>query len=150
MKSVRSEKGRVLLVDADLRSPKLERLFGAEKYPGLVQALESFKNPQMLAVDRLPNLALLTAGPPPNNPLEILSDKKFGRLLNDWRRQFDFIFVDTPAVTEYSDALAIATLVGRVLICVRTAATPHRAMKEMLRRLESTQAQILGTVMNDF
>lgn len=141
---------RTLLVDADLRKPSQHQLFGAWEYSGLVQALSSGKSPQLLAVAGLPNLSLMTAGQSSPNPLEMLSDGRFQRLLGDWRRQYDFIIIDTPPVSEFSDALAIATLAGRVLICSRVAVTPHASMKVMMRRLENTQARVLGAVMNKF
>jgi protein-tyrosine kinase len=141
---------RTLLVDADLRRPRQQELFGASQYEGLVQALQTSRATQLLMVEGLPHLSLMTAGQTAPNRLEMLSDGRFERLLNDWRRQYDFIVIDTPPVTEYSDAVTIATLAGRVLICSRVAVTEQSAIKEMLRRLDSTQAVILGAVLNDF
>jgi protein-tyrosine kinase len=125
-------------------------LFGASGREGLVQALQTSSAAQLLMVDGLPHLSLMTAGQTHPNRLEMLSDGRFERLLNDWRRQYEFIVIDTPPVTEYSDAIAIATLAGRVLICSRVAVTQQSAIKEMLRRLESTQSVILGAVLNEF
>jgi protein-tyrosine kinase len=141
---------RTLLVDADMRKPGQHVLFGASGYEGLVQALQRSNTTQLLMVEGLPHLSLMTAGQTASNPLEMLSDGRFERLLNDWRRQYQFIVIDTPPVTEYSDALAIATLAGRVLICSRVAVTEQNSIKEMLRRLESTQSLVLGAVLNDF
>jgi protein-tyrosine kinase len=141
---------RTLLVDADMRRPGQHHLFGAVAYEGLVQALQRSTSTQLLQVEGLPHLSLMTAGQAASNPLEMLSDGRFERLLNDWRRQYQFIVIDTPPVTEYSDALAIATLAGRVLICSRVAVTEQTSIKEMLRRLESTQSLVLGAVLNEF
>ncbi len=141
---------RTLLVDADMRRPGQHHLFGAQAYEGLVQALQRSTSTQLLQVEGLPHLSLMTAGQASSNPLEMLSDGRFERLLNDWRRQYQFIVIDTPPVTEYSDALAIATLAGRVLICSRVAITEQTSIKEMLRRLESTQSWVLGAVLNEF
>jgi len=141
---------RTLLVDADLRHPGLHNMFGAENTWGLAQALAFSETPRLIGVDGLPQLSLMTSGLIAPNPLELLSDGRFERKLAEWRRSFDFILLDTPPVSEYSDALAIATLAGRVLVVSRAASTPHKEMKEMLRRLGSTQAQILGAVLNNF
>jgi protein-tyrosine kinase len=141
---------RTLLVDADLRKPRQHELFGASGYEGLVQALQTSRTTPLLMVEGLPHLSLMTAGQTAPNQVEMLSDGRFERFLNDWRRQYDFIVIDTPPVIEYSDALAIATLAGRVLICSRLAVTEQSAIKEMLRRLDGTQAVILGAVLNDF
>lgn len=141
---------RTLLVDGDLRRPGLHALFGAENTWGLAQALAFSEEPRLLGVEGVPQLSLLIGGPAAANPLELLSDGRFERRLNEWRNNFDYIILDTPPVSQYSDALAIATFAGRVLIVSRATATPHREMKEMLRRLSSTQAQILGAVLNHF
>jgi protein-tyrosine kinase len=141
---------RTLLVDADLRQPGLHTLFGADNTWGLAQALAFSESPRLLGVEGVPDLSLMTAGPVTPNPLELLSDGRFERQLTEWRSTFEYIIIDTPPVSDYSDALAIATLAGRVLVVSRATATTHRSMKEMLRRLGSTQAQILGAVMNYF
>ncbi len=141
---------RTLLVDADLRHPCQHLLFGAENQWGLAQALAFGDVPPLLGVEGLPFLSLLTAGPPAPNPLELISDGRFERLLSEWQRQFDFILIDTPPITQYSDALALATLSGKVLVISRAAATAHGDMKEMLRRLGSAQSRIVGAVINHF
>jgi protein-tyrosine kinase len=141
---------RTLLIDADLRKPRQQELFDASGREGLIQAMQTSRTTQMLMVEGLPQLSLMPAGQTAPYQVEMLSDGRFERLLNDWRRQFEFIVIDTPPVTEYSDAVTIATLAGRVLICSRVAVTEQSAIKEMLRRLDSTQSVILGAVLNDF
>jgi len=141
---------RTLLVDGDLRRPGLHSLFGAENTWGLAQALAFSEEPRLLGVEGVPQLSLLLGGPIAANPLELLSDGRFEHRLNEWRHTFEYIILDTPPVSQYSDALAIATFAGRVLVVSRATATPHRDMKEMLSRLGSTQAQILGAVLNHF
>jgi protein-tyrosine kinase len=141
---------RTLLIDGDLRRPKQQLLFGARNELGLGQALSQSRQPLMNTVEGLPFLWLLPAGTKVSNPLELLSDGHFERLLANWRRQYEFIVIDTPPVTEFSDGLAIATLSGRVLVLSRAAVTTHNSMREMLRRLASTQSRILGAVVNQF
>ena len=141
---------RTLLVDADLRRPTVHTLFGADNALGLTQALTSEETPQLLGVEGVPELLLLTSGQIGHNPLELLSDKRFERLLGDWRRNFDFILVDTPPVTQYTDGLLIASMAGNVLTLSRAAVTTYRDMKGMLQRLGNTQARILGAVINHF
>jgi receptor protein-tyrosine kinase len=141
---------RTLLIDGDLRRSQQHVLFDAWNYLGLTQSLTLAQLPQLLSVEGLPHLSLLTAGISVPNPLELLSDGRFERMLSDWRHQYDFIVLDTPPVNEFSDALAISALAGRVLICSRAAVTPFAAMKDMLQRLASTQSTVLGAVINDF
>jgi receptor protein-tyrosine kinase len=141
---------RTLLIDADLRNPRQQVLFGAENAWGLAQTLALGGPPQMLAVEKLSHLSLLTSGPTVPNPLELLSDGRFGRMLADWRYDYDFIVIDTPPVSKYADGLAIATSAGRALVLSRAAVTARRDMKDMMRRLGSTQARVMGAVLSNF
>lgn len=139
-----------LLVDADLRRPRQHLLFNADNENGLSQAIAKRVMPPLLSVEGLPHLSLLTAGPQPLNPLELLSDGHFERLVKEWRHSYEFVIVDTAPVSQFSDDLAVATVVGRVLTIVRANHTPYREQKEMLRRLSVTRSQILGAVINHF
>jgi protein-tyrosine kinase len=141
---------RTLLVEADLRHPRQQILFGAENATGLAQCLSFGAVPQLLRVDGLPQLSLLPAGSAPSNPLELLSDGRFEGLLFDWRRIFDVLVIDTPPVTKYADGLAIASFAEQVLVLSRANSTSHKDMKDTLRRLGTTKARVLGAVVNNF
>lgn len=139
-----------LLVDADLRRPQQHMLFNADNSVGLAQAIAREQVPRFQSVKGLPSLFLLTAGPPPPNPLELLSDRCFELMVADWREHFQFVVIDTPPVARYADGLAVATIVGRVLSLSRARYTRYRDTRDMLRRLGATQARILGAVINHF
>jgi receptor protein-tyrosine kinase len=141
---------RTLLVDADLRHPRQHVLFTADNQWGLAQALSLGESPYLHAVEGLPELAVLTSGAIPPNPLELVSNRRFERLVTELRRQYDFIVIDTPAVALYADALQIATVAQRVVMVSRTQATSFSAMKDTLRRLAVTESKILGAVINKF
>ena len=139
-----------LLVDADLRRPRQHLLFGTENRHGLSQAIESGAKPFVHAVRGLPRMSVLTAGAIPGNPLELLSSRAFASMVEDWRDNFDFVVVDTAPVVHFSDALAVANFVGRVLALSRAQHTPYKDMQDMLRRLAATRSQILGAVISHF
>lgn len=141
---------RTLLVDADLRHPRQHVFFGADNQWGLAQALALGETPYLYSVQGVPELSLMTAGVIPPNPLELVSNRRFDRMVSDWRRTYDFVLIDTPPVSLYADALAIATAARRVLVVSRTESTSFTSMKELLRRLAPTQARILGAVLNKF
>jgi protein-tyrosine kinase len=141
---------RTLLVDADLRHPRQHVLFTADNEWGLAQILALGEPPYMHGVEGLPELAVLTCGTIPPNPLELVSHRRFERLITELRRQYDFIVIDTPAVSLYADALQIATVAQRVLVVSRSEATSFRSMKDMLRRLAVTESKILGAVISKF
>jgi receptor protein-tyrosine kinase len=141
---------RTLLVDADLRKPKQHILFNAENTWGLAQALSVGGEPRTYSVEGLPKLRLLTAGPPVQNPLELLSDSRFEALMFDWRKSYDFILLDTPALSRFSDGLTVSRAAARVLVLCRANMTEHSVMKEMLRKLTTTRTVVLGAVVNSF
>lgn len=139
-----------LLVDADLRRPQQHLLFGAPNRQGLAQAIQSGEPPPLHAVHGLPRMSLLTAGVVVGDPLELLSSRRFAELLEHWRREFEFVVIDTAPVGPFSDGLAVASLVGRVLAVSRAQHTPFKDMQDMLRRLATTRSTILGAVINHF
>ena len=140
---------RTLLVDADLRRPRLHILFGAENDVGLSQALEG-SEVRLNGIEALPQLALLTSGPLPPNPLELLSGTRFDQLVVEWRRNFEYILLDTPPASKSSDAIAVAGAVGNVLMLSRANITPFSDLKEMSRKLASTHARTLGAIIGKF
>jgi protein-tyrosine kinase len=142
---------RTLLVDADLRRPRIHSLFESESYSmGLGQALASGGVPQLMGVEKLAHLSVLIAGRSVPNPLELLTNGHFQRQLTDWRKKYRMIIIDTPPITEFADGLAIASFAEQVVVVGRSDSTPHKNMKEMLRRMGGTQARIVGAVINSF
>ena len=139
-----------LLVDADMRRPQQHVLFGAENHHGLAQAIALGEPAELQAVRGLPSMSLLTAGVLPKDPLELLSSRRFAAIIDEWRRDFEFVVIDTAPVSHFSDGLAVARLVGRVLALSRARHTPSTDMSDMLRRLAATRSQILGAVINHF
>jgi len=139
-----------LLVDADFRNPRQHLLFEAENENGLSRAISKRESPHLQPIENMPNMWLLTSGPKPLNPLELLSDSHFERMVRDWRNNYEFVVIDTSPVNPYSDGLAVATLVGRVLVVSRANHTRFRQQREMLRKLAVTRSQILGAVINYF
>jgi receptor protein-tyrosine kinase len=139
-----------LLVDADLRRPRQHALFDADNRRGLACVLALGMKPFLQSVQGLPSLALLTSGPLPPNPLELLSDSRFEDTVAKWREQFAFVVIDTAPISRYADALAVATISGRVLSISRAKQTSYRAVRDMQRRLAATRARTLGAVINHF
>jgi len=141
---------RTLLVDADMRHPSQHFLFNSPTDYGLSKAISSNSKPYLHPVKGLPNMFLCTAGAVPPNPLELLSDGRFDKLLSDWRSAYEFVVIDTPPVSQYADAIAIATVAGRVLLLGRTQHTSYKNTREMMRRLATTHAKIMGSVLSTF
>jgi protein-tyrosine kinase len=142
---------RTLLVDADLRHPTQHILFGAENDRGLTDALvDGGGTVRLFGIAEMPQLKLLPSGVLPPNPLELLSGIRFEQLATEWRRNFEFVILDTPPAAKSSDAIAVASVVGNVLVLSRADVTPFTALKEMARKLETTHARTLGAVIGRF
>ena len=141
---------RTLLVDADMRRPRQHSLFGADNQLGLAQALAQGNALRLHAIEGVAQMALLTSGALPPNPLELLSGSRFVDMMSDWRRAYEYVIFDTPPASRFSDALAVATAAGNVIVLGRTQSTSFNALSEMRRKLNTTQARIVGAIMNSF
>ena len=142
--------GRTLLVDADLRRPHQHVLFGANNETGLTQALIAGTAPRLQRVRGPAAMSLLTSGAPPPNPLELLSGRRFEQLMADWRRDFEYIVLDTPPASQYADGLAVASIGVNVVVLARAARTSFDVLDDLRRKLETTRSQVIGAVINRF
>jgi len=141
---------RTLLVDADLRSPSQHKLFGSTNEWGVAQAIAFGDAAHAQPVEGVRDLSLLVAGATMPNPLEMLTNPNFHRLVALWRAEYEFVIFDTPPISRFADGLLIAKLTGRVLLISRANETTQFAIKDTVRRLAGTQAQIVGSVINRF
>jgi protein-tyrosine kinase len=141
---------RTLLVDADLRKPSLHRLFATENDMGLAQALTNGGPHSFHGIKRLPEMALITSGEVPQNPLELLSGRGFERAVREWRRNFEFVILDTPPMKRFSDAVAVAAVTGNVLVLGRAEETRFKDLNEVCRNLSAAHCRILGAAINRF
>jgi capsular exopolysaccharide synthesis family protein len=140
-----------LLVDADLRRPTLHVLFGSAGEFGVSDAIAFDAPPYMHPVAGMTRMHFVAAGNVrQTNPLELLSDSRFARLLDQWRGSYSFVVIDTPPISEYADGLAVATLAGSVLTVNRAKHTSYDQVREMMRRLALTQSRVLGAVVSHF
>ena len=144
--------GKTLLVDANLRKPTLDKLFiGARSDVGLTDVLRG--GTHTLPLHRVmgpDHLALLTAGNPPPNPVDLLSGAQFERLVRDWSRTYEYVLIDTPPTSLRSDGIVIANAVRNVVLVARRNKTSFAEMTELQRKLDATGARVVGAVLNDF
>lgn len=141
---------RTLLIDSDLRRPSQHRLFGSINETGLVQALANGGPHYFHGIRGLPKMALMTSGELPRNPLELLSCGAFEHRLREWRDNFEFVILDTPPTTEFSDSMVIAATARNVLILGRSRMTRFDQLNEVCRHLSATNSRVLGAVINRF
>lgn len=142
-------RGRTLIVDADLRSPRIHRLFGVSGAFGLSNLLSGRTQPKVLQpVKFLPNLFVMPAGPVPPNPTELIHQPTFELMLQELATKFDAVLVDTPAAVHGSDAELIASRAGAALVIARRDSTEAAGVGKLLQRLKKRSVNVAGVMMN--
>jgi polysaccharide biosynthesis transport protein len=148
---VLAQKGaRVLLVDADLRRPSIHEKLGLRNARGLSTVLSGCDPVERALIPsaQLTNLFVLTAGPVPPNPAELLGAPIMKSHLNNWRQQFDHIVVDSPPVLSVTDGVILAVEADSVLLVVRSGQTQKESLRHTRDLLTSVNARIMGVVVN--
>lgn len=141
---------RVLLVDADLRRPAVHRLFGLNNRRGLTDALveEPAALKSFLRETDVNNLRVLTSGPVPPNPQELLGSQRMEDLLQRLRREADVVLIDTPPSLVVADANVLAARTDGVLLVVNADRTRRVAVQQATEGLRQVGASLLGGVLN--
>ncbi len=141
---------RTVLVDADMRSPRLERVFEIPRGPGLSAILSGRVSPRSLApVVDLPHLFVLGVGTLPPNPLELLESPAFAAMITELASKFDHVIVDTPSARRGADAGVISVGCGRYLTVARRGRTRMDAMGELVASLRDPSVEALGFIVNE-
>lgn len=140
---------RVLLIDADLRRPRVAKIFGIDSEIGVAAVVSGkVEAEDAIQLGPVPNLSILPGGKRPSNPAEILSSERFRNMIEMLRDKFDVIIIDTPPLLAVSDPGAVAGIVDGVVMTMRL----RRNVKPLAARakaiLESVGANLLGVVIN--
>lgn len=140
---------KVLMVDGDLRKPRLHKAFGLPLSPGLSEYLVGDEG-NWIYETSIPNLNVLTAGTLPPNPAELLGSGLMSENLEKarLRDQYDHIIVDAPPVLGLADPMIISTKVDAVILVANSGTVSIDAVKDTVKRLRSIRAPLLGTVLN--
>jgi succinoglycan biosynthesis transport protein ExoP len=140
---------RVLLIDADLRRPRLHRVFELPQEPGLSNLLVGeVVASQVIQKTKVPGLLVLTSGTVPPNPSELLESKRFKDFLAQLGQHFDWVLIDSPPVLPVTDAMVLSQIVAGVVLVVSADATPLQAARTAVDQLDVARARILGAVLN--
>lgn len=140
---------RAVVVDANLRSPRLGERLGVESSIGLSDLLVS-RRPVELALRRhgTTSLEVLTSGSRQPDPGELLDSAACGRVLKALTNWFDFVIVDTPALLAVADAAAVARRVSAALLVARSGSTSSDELQAARKSLRAVDARVLGVVLN--
>ena len=143
--SARSNFGQTLLIDADLRSPSLHRLFDLPMQPGLIDALsESTDLKELIRPTQIENLDVLTAGKLTSSPRRYFSDNSWQQLLTRLQNQYEYIVIDTPPVLAASESLAISKECDHTLMCVLRDVSVADSVRRAYERLIAADVNVVG------
>ena len=141
---------RVLLLDADLRRPGLQRLFGIEPRGGLstlISGVDKLEN-VVAPFPEVPNLWILPAGPIPPQPAELLGSTLMKEYIARWRDEFDHVIIDTPPCLSVTDAVVLSPEADRVILVARAGRTTKPALRHACDVLLQANAKVMGIVLN--
>jgi capsular exopolysaccharide synthesis family protein len=140
---------RVLLIDADMRKPRVHRVFGVPQQPGLSNAIVgNAKVSDSIRTTATPGLWLMPSGEIPPNPAELLGSNRFKELLASLVRHFDWVLIDSPPVLAVTDAVIVGHRAQGVLFVVGAEMTGRRVAQRAIEQLEHGHAKFIGAVLN--
>jgi capsular exopolysaccharide synthesis family protein len=141
---------RVLLLDADLRRPGIEKLFGMKARGGLSTLISGVDKVEdvLVASTEVPNLWILPAGPIPPQPVELLGSTVMKDHITRWRDEFDHVIIDTPPCLSVTDAVVLSPEADRVILVTRAGKTTKLALRRACELLLHVNARVMGTVLN--
>jgi capsular exopolysaccharide synthesis family protein len=141
---------RVLLIDADMRRPRIHKVFGIQQEMGLSSlilgegGLETVVRPTSVQ-----NLSVLVCGPVPPNPAELLHTPAFAGILAAAAERFDRVIIDSPPAGVVADAVVISTQVDGTLFVLKAGHTSQDAAVRAVRGIANVNGRLLGAVLND-
>jgi capsular exopolysaccharide synthesis family protein len=141
---------RVLLIDCDLRRPRVHQVFGMPRSPGLTELVMEYNTVEEAIVPTPVNgLFMLPAGGLPPNPAELLGGLRMRGLLEALAKDFDLVVLDSPPVLAASDSAILGAMADGVLMVVRAGQTDRDAARAALKQLATVGARVVGAVLND-
>ncbi|MEO8903136.1 MAG: polysaccharide biosynthesis tyrosine autokinase [Polyangiaceae bacterium] len=140
---------RVVLVDCDLRRPRLHSVFKRSNDIGMTSALlDPSIGDSCVFETEVPNLWIAPTGPIPPNPAELLHSEAFRRVLARLQDRFDRVIIDSPPIAPVTDATVLSTLVDGVVVVVRASRTPKDIVRRALKSLRDVGSNVVGVVLN--
>lgn len=138
---------KVLIIDADLRRPRVHKVFNLSNQQGLTNVVASQVSLKDVIQVAGSDIHVLTSGPLPPNPSELLGSEQMKQVLEWAKQQYDIVILDTPPVNVVTDAAVLATEVDGVILAIASGQTEIEGAKRAVKSLEAVNANVVGTVM---
>lgn len=145
---------RVIILDADLRRPTQHLIHGVERDHGLTNYLaaptsENDWRPYVKRSDQAPTLDVMTCGPIPPSPAELLGSERFLSLVGQLREAYEWVVIDSPPASSLTDSTLMAALVDMVIMVVQHNKTDRDLVRKSLQRIAAVNSTIAGAVLNN-
>jgi len=141
--------GKVVVLDCDMRRPKLHKLFNIERDRGMSNILvRNCSLDEAIIHTNVPHLDIIPSGPVPPNPSELLQSQHMKGLIEELRSRYERIIIDSPPITAVTDAAILASFVDGVVMVIRANETHREIVKNGIGQLKAVNAHILGAVLN--
>jgi len=147
---------KVLLIDADMRRPRLHHIFGVANDEGLSTILKNHTpilgrpKPPLVVETEVPGLCLMPSGPAVSNASNLLYSPRLAELLRATRSEFDYVLIDTPPMLQLADARIMSQHCDTVILVVRAGKTTRDAARAARQKFQQDGTPILGIVLNDW
>ena len=140
---------KVLLIDADMRKSVQHKIFGIKNKKGLSSAVSKMSVLEdCIQKNVMDKLDILTAGPVPPNPSELLVSEQMTTILNELSKKYDVIIIDTPPVNVVTDAMELAKNISGIIMVVRYAVTTYENLTAAIKKIEFAQMNLFGFILN--
>lgn len=140
----------ILIIESDMRKPRVAKAFGMQNEVGLSSYLAGKADiDEIIKPTIVPNLSLITSGPVPPNPTELLTSSKTQQLLNELKSKFSRVIIDSPPILYVTDTAILANIVDGVIQVVRAGKTNVNHVLRSKQRLTEAKAKIIGVILND-
>ena len=139
---------KVLLVDCDLRKPVQHHIFKKNKAGVTNHLAEGTLLTELFQESGVPNLTLLTSGPVPPNPSELLGSEKMKQLLAQLREEYDYVLIDAPPVIAVTDAAVLASKVDGVVLVLDSGNVRPEMAQQAQKLIQAANGKLLGAILN--
>ena len=148
-RSMASNGSRVVLIDLDLRNPSIKNMIGQENNIGLTNIImkKATLSDASTKDTEQENLNIISSGPIPPNPTELIASDSMKSLLDELSNNYDYVIIDTPPVGILTDAAIISTLSDGVLLVIKSGSTKKEMVKKAIDNIEKVNGNILGAIM---
>jgi capsular exopolysaccharide synthesis family protein len=139
-----------LLVDGDLRRPNIHKIFGLGNLKGLSTYLAGVSDADIIMESPVKNLSIITPGPVPPNPSELLGSDRLGEIMKTFKKKFDIIIFDSAPILTVADSFVLSRNLETCIVVARAGKTTYEMVRRGVRSLQDIRANILGLVINAY